>query len=169
MQVIVSDASCLIDLRKAFLLEAFVRLPYELVIPYTLFHDELVRFTPAQLDLLERHVDIRDVPGPLVESAIGLLATNPALTVNDCFAYVLADSISDSILLTGDGALRALAARNGLNFHGVLWVLDVLAAERIVPQRAIARALELFRDDATVHIPQREILRYLVRYGRRGR
>ena len=39
-QVVVSDSSCLIDLRKTSLLDAFVRLPYELLIPNTLFKEE---------------------------------------------------------------------------------------------------------------------------------
>jgi hypothetical protein len=33
MRIIVSDSSCLIDLRKASLLDVFLRLPYEMVIP----------------------------------------------------------------------------------------------------------------------------------------
>lgn len=47
MRLIVSDSSCLIDLRKASLLEAFLDLPYEVLIPDALFEEELVRFTPA--------------------------------------------------------------------------------------------------------------------------
>jgi hypothetical protein len=36
VRIIVSDSSCLIDLRKASLLDVFLRLPYEIVIPNTL-------------------------------------------------------------------------------------------------------------------------------------
>ena len=54
MRLIVSDSSCLIDLRKASLLEAFLDLPFEVLIPDVLFEEELVRFTPAQKDLLLR-------------------------------------------------------------------------------------------------------------------
>lgn len=50
MRLIVSDSSCLIDLRKASLLEAFLELPYQALIPDALFEEELVRFTPAQKD-----------------------------------------------------------------------------------------------------------------------
>jgi hypothetical protein len=39
MRIIVSDTSCLIDLRKASLLEGFLKLPYEIVIPDTLFEE----------------------------------------------------------------------------------------------------------------------------------
>ena len=42
LRVVISDSSCLIDLRKASLLPAFLRLPYELLIPNALFEDELL-------------------------------------------------------------------------------------------------------------------------------
>ena len=43
MRIIVSDSSCLIDLRKVGLLDAFLKLPYEFLIPNTLFEDELLK------------------------------------------------------------------------------------------------------------------------------
>jgi hypothetical protein len=53
MRIIVSDSSCLIDLRKASLLNVFLRLPCEILVPDTLFEDELLlRFSPAQKELL---------------------------------------------------------------------------------------------------------------------
>ena len=48
MRIIVSDSSCLIDLRKTSLLDVFLRLPYEILIPNTLFEDELLKFTAEQ-------------------------------------------------------------------------------------------------------------------------
>jgi hypothetical protein len=48
MRLIVSDTSCLIDLRKASLLEALIRLPYEIGIPDVLF-EELVRFESLEV------------------------------------------------------------------------------------------------------------------------
>jgi predicted nucleic acid-binding protein len=52
MRLIVSDTSCLIDLRKASLLEALIRFPYEISIPEVLF-EELLRFELAKIDLRE--------------------------------------------------------------------------------------------------------------------
>ena len=54
VQVVISDSSCLIDLRKAALLDAFLRLPYELLIPNTLFEEELLKFSAAQKNALLR-------------------------------------------------------------------------------------------------------------------
>jgi hypothetical protein len=48
MRIIVSDTSYLIDLRKASLLEGFLKLPYEIVIPDTLFEEELLKFSETE-------------------------------------------------------------------------------------------------------------------------
>ena len=67
LQVVISDSSCLIDLRTTSLLDAFVRLPYELLIPNTLFEDELLKFTAAQKKALVRGgLKIVDIPGTSV-------------------------------------------------------------------------------------------------------
>ena len=44
MPLIVSYSSCLIYLRKASLLKAFIGLSHEILIPDTLFEEELVQF-----------------------------------------------------------------------------------------------------------------------------
>lgn len=48
MRIIVSDTSCMIDLRKTALLEAVLRLPYTFVMPNTLFEDEWLCLTAAE-------------------------------------------------------------------------------------------------------------------------
>ena len=57
-RVVISDSSCRIDLRKASLLEAFLRLPYELLIPDTLFEDELLMVSAA-LQVLAKDPTVR--------------------------------------------------------------------------------------------------------------
>ena len=54
IRVIVSESGCLIDLRKVSLLDTFLRLPYEFLIPDTLFEEELLKFTAAQKKSLIR-------------------------------------------------------------------------------------------------------------------
>jgi hypothetical protein len=70
MRIIVSDSSCLIDLRKGSLLAAFLQLPYEILIPNTLFEDELLRFTDDEKKLLRRSMKIMDLPGDSVLRAL---------------------------------------------------------------------------------------------------
>jgi hypothetical protein len=110
MRIIVSDSSCLIDLRKVSLLEIFLKLPYEFLIPNTLFEEELLKFTATQKrDLIRCGLKVMDLPGERVLRAQEVVRANPRLSVHDTFAFVLAESHPDSILLTGDGVLRTLA------------------------------------------------------------
>ena len=48
MRIVVSDTSCMIDLRKADLLEALLRLPNSFAMPDTLFEDEWLCLSLAQ-------------------------------------------------------------------------------------------------------------------------
>ncbi len=67
MRIIVSDSSCLIDLRKASLLSHFFKLPYEILIPNTLFEDELLKFTSAQRKMLiDGGLQVVDLPAKQV-------------------------------------------------------------------------------------------------------
>src|ERR1700719_4611565 len=121
--IIVSESSCLIDLRKASLLHVFLRLPYEMVIPNTLFEEELIRFTDDQKEALVRGgLQIVDLPGESVVRAQEIVGMFPRLSVHDCFAFALAESNPGCILLTGDGGLRELGMRYRMEVHGVLWI-----------------------------------------------
>ena len=119
MRIVISDSSCLIDLRKASLLDAFLRLPYELLIPDTLFEEELLKFTPAQKRSLVRGgLKVVDLPGESVLRAQQIARDMPHLSIHDGFAFALAESCQGCILLTGDGPLRALANAQDMEVHG---------------------------------------------------
>lgn len=92
MRIVVSDSLCWIDLRKASLLDTFLRLPYELMIPNTLFEDEHLSHTPAQKKaLICNGLKVLDLPGERVLRAQEVLRTIPHLSVHDGFAFALAE------------------------------------------------------------------------------
>ena len=91
MRIIVSDNSCLIDLRKVSLLGAFVRLPYEILIPNTLFEEELLKFTVEERAVLMGGLKVMDVPGESVFRAQQVISDRPGLSIHDGFAFVLAE------------------------------------------------------------------------------
>lgn len=124
MRILISDTSCLIDLRKASLMEAFVQLPYDLVIPDVLFEQELVNFSNVEKELLERALRVVSLSGEGVIKVQNVNRDYPALTLNDCFAFVIAQQTPDCILMTGDRNLRNLATSSGVEVHGVLWGID---------------------------------------------
>lgn len=167
MRVVVSDAVCLIDLKKVALLGALLHLPYTFVIPDTLFEEELLSLTEAErCTLVERGLEVRSLPGPLVLRAARYANQHRALSLNDCFALTLAEE-TDAILLTGDGSLRKVAERRGVDVRGVLWITDELEAHEVVPPKDVYTALELFLDDDLVFLPQAEVQERMTRLERR--
>ena len=165
LRLVISDSSCLIDLRKASLLEAFLRLPYEFLIPDTLFEDELLRFSPAQKKSLVRGgLKVVELPGEGVLRARQIVREFAHLSIHDGFAYALAESRPGCILLTGDGPLRGFARRQKIEVHGVLWVIDELQGHRISTMGTLHAALQALASDLTVRLPQHEMAEYLMRY-----
>jgi predicted nucleic acid-binding protein len=165
MRIVVSDTSCLIDLRKVSLLDTFLRLPYEFLIPNTLFEEELLKFTAAQKKaLIHSGLKVTDLPGERVSRAQEVLRKIPQLSVHDGFAFALAESHPGCILLTGDSKLRTLATQHAMEVHGVLWVLDEMYRIRLTPAATLLAALRTFSTDPTVRLPRRELRVYIKRY-----
>jgi predicted nucleic acid-binding protein len=164
MRIIVSDTSCLIDLRKASLLEALIQLPYEIGIPDVLF-EELVNFKPTEIALIEEHFKKMSLPGEGVLRVQAIASQHSALSLNDCFAFVVAERITDSILLTGDRRLRNLATAHQIEVHGVLWALDEMLQAKAAKLSQLYKALQLFQNDPTVLLPSNEVNARLKRYG----
>lgn len=155
--VVVNDASCLIDLRKARLLHLVIRLPYRLVIPLPVRQSELLTFTEQEWALLDGAMAVFDLPPDRVAEAIALKAKHATLSANDCFCLVTTRCHGDAILLTGDRLLRRIATAQGHRVHGVLWVVDQLRRFSICADALLATALRLWQDDPAVFLPPTEI------------
>ena len=164
MRIVVSDTSCMIDLKKVDLLEALLRLPYSFVMPDTLFEDEWLCLSQTEKRALgDLGLEVRTLSGPLVKRAGRYLNQYARLKINDCFALVLSEEIDDCILLTGDSPLRGIAEANGIEVHGVLWTTDEMEAQGVVPLQVLYDALRLFQDDDLVFLPADEVLRRIKR------
>lgn len=166
MQIIISDSCCLIDLQKASLLEAFVHAPYEVCVPDVIFESELLSFSTEQKRALQdTGLRVLELPGGSILSVQNLRRENPALSVNDCFACILAQKHTGSILLTGDGNLRKTSEDLGIEVHGILWCLDVMYAAQTATAQQIHQALSTFKSDATVRLPARSLESFIKKYG----
>lgn len=165
MRIIVSDSSCLIDLRKVGLLGAFLKLPYEFLIPNTLFEDELLKFTGTQKRaLIKGGLKVTDLPGEMVLRAQGVICEQPRLTIHDAFAFALAEEHPGCILLTGDGGLRSFAGAQELEVRGVLWLIDELYRHEVDTAANLLVVLEQLSADSTVRLPRRELIAFIKRY-----
>ena len=167
-RVIVNDASCLIDLRKGKLLEVLPRLPYQLVIPLPVRASEVLHFSDEEWQHLDDHGMItHDLSPAEVGQALALAEHHRALSANDCFCLITA-RVRRGILLTGDAQLRRVATDEGLCVHGVLWVIDELAAAEACATSLLVEALQAWQNDRTVFLPPKEISKRLVSLARRG-
>lgn len=165
MRIIISDTSCLIDLRKVALLAAFLRLPFEILIPNTLFEDELLSFTANEKKaLIEAGLKVVDLPGAQVSRARDVIRSRPRLSIHDGFAFALAETRSGCILLTGDSELRLLAESSRIEVHGVLWVCDQLFEAKLSTAAQLHAALSRLAADPAVRLPRRELAAYIRRY-----
>lgn len=161
MRVIVNDASCLIDLRKGGLLGVLGNLPYRLIVPLPVRASEILDFSDRQWRQLDEHGLItHDLSPSEVAQAFGFREHHRALSANDCFCLVSALA-NRGILLTGDALLRRVAAENGLSVHGVLWVIDELAAAGACTTSLLVEALRAWQCDRTVFLPEHEISKRL--------
>ena len=159
--VIVNDASCLIDLRKGGLLNVICRLPYRLVVPLPVRASEVLDFSSNQWQHLDENGMITyDLNSDEIEQAFAHKGRRPALSANDCFCLVTALTHA-GLLLTGDALLRKVAKENGLEVHGVLWVIDQLKNAKLCSNSLLINALHFWRCDATVFIPRTEIAKRL--------
>ena len=119
MQIIISDSSCLIDLQKASLLEAFVRLPYDVCVPDVIFESELISFSTQEKNALqELGLRILELPGDGILSVQNLRREKSALSVNDCFACI--------------------------RVHGILWCIDEIHIAQTATIRQLYDALVMF-------------------------
>jgi hypothetical protein len=159
--VLVSDASILIELGKWSLLTALFALPFEFAVPDGLYEEELIdlgEVDRGQLKGLGLRVESLDPAG--MARALAYQAARRKLTLHDCLAVTLA-ATHDWALLTGDKRMRALAEAEGIEVHGVLWIVDRFAEHCVVGDAALAKALRGMLEDPRTHMPHAEIRRRL--------
>jgi hypothetical protein len=147
------------------LLDAFLRLPYEILIPNTLFEEELLKFTETQKRaMLRGGLKVIDLPGERVLRAQQLVRAAPQLSAHDGFAFALAETHPGCILLTGDGYLRNLAVTHNIEVHGFLWVIDEIHQNQLSTAKILCAALHLLAGDPAVRLPRRELAACIKRY-----
>ena len=161
MHVLVSDTSVLVDLERGSLLEASFRLPFRFVVPDLLYERELKNWGGEEL--IRLGLAVEELDGDGVRRAITYRRRVPALSLPDCFVLVLAQTRS-WILLSGDGALRQLAADETVECHGVLWFLDEMRDADVGGIRDLYDGLTAIAKHPRCRLPKFEIRRRLASY-----
>jgi predicted nucleic acid-binding protein len=167
IQLVVSDSSCLIDLRKCGLLTTTLLLPFQFVVALPLVSAELHGFTDADWnDLRTRGLDVIDLDATQVRRAFELKAAHAGLSAYDCFSLALAETNAKSILLTGDQQLRHRATTLGVDVHGILWVADQIEQTGKMPSSSLLDALFRLDADPLVFLPKEELQKRIERLKR---
>jgi predicted nucleic acid-binding protein len=158
IQLVVSDSSRLIDLRKGGLLSTTLLLPFRFVVALPLVASELLEFTKTDWkDLETRGLGIVDLNPDQVRRAFELKSAHAALSPYDCFSLAIAEASTGAILLTGDRQLRQRATSLGVEVHGILWVADQIERLGKMPLSDLVDELERWATDPLVFLPRKEL------------
>lgn len=163
MRVLVSDTSVLVDLERGALLEAGFRLPFRFTVPDLLYERELKDWGGSEL--IRLGLAVEELDGDEVDYALAYRRRAPALSVPDCFALALA-RLRSWTLLSGDGALRELAAKEGVECHGIFWLLDEMEAAEVVEIQELYDGLTRIAKHPRRRLPKAEISRCLDHYAK---
>lgn len=128
MIILISDANIIIDMEEGGLLRSISRLPHIFKIPDILFYDELQE---QHAHLLENGFILGELTPETMLYALTLTEKTVGPSRNDCFALSLAKQENCS-LLTGDRDLRSLAAVEGIDVKGTIWIVEELVGCELV-------------------------------------
>lgn len=166
MRVLVSDTSVLVDLERGGLQKACFRLPFRFAVPDLLYERELELYGGEELVRLGLTVEDLDSAG--VVRALTYRRRARGLSLPDCFALALAHTQS-WILLSGDGALRRLAAQEAVECHGLLWLLDRMHDAAVVSSQELSDGLTAISRHPRCRLPKAEVRRRLTFHARHRR
>jgi len=161
-QIVVSDASVILDLAKTRLIEATLALPFNFVIPDVILDRELTdlgSYSPT--DLVRLGFTIGTLDGKGITTALAHFGRNASrLSFNDCVALTYAEERS-CILMTGDGPLRIAATKLEIEVHGFLWAAGLMAEHGTCPTDRLTAALQQLQAAPSTRLP-RDLLAALI-------
>ncbi|GGF73387.1 hypothetical protein GCM10011332_29320 [Terasakiella brassicae] len=165
VQIVVSDSSVLMDLARTGLIEYTGGLPFDFIIPNTMFAEELLDLGEYSRDqLLKMGFALSELSGNGFRIAQSHMSEHKKLSIQDCFALALAQE-KDAILMTGDGLLRKVSQKNGVETHGVLWFSDLIEKHQLVANEFLRDCLLTLQQHPATRLPKKELQDRIDRLG----
>lgn len=130
--------------------------------PDIVFHDEVL--TVDRSLLKDLGLEVRPLSGEELPRITELNARHPSPSPKDLSTIVVAED-EKGIFVTGDGPLRRAVEEEDRDVHGVLWVLDRLVDQAIIPPPRAATALNTMVSHGS-RLPEKEVDRRLRRWER---
>lgn len=157
---IVVDAGIWIDLHFGGVLAGAFRLSDEFVSPDVILA-ELVTVDPQ---VIIRHgCRVEHLTPDDYGTLQRLVTEHSGPSVSDLTALLI--SMREGLmLLAGDSKLRKAAETEGVEVHGILWLLDRMIAETVLSERKAAAALRSMLD-CDARLPRDECERRLLKWG----
>ncbi len=123
-------------------------------VPDVVVAEELLSVDGEQL-VRERLLQAVELPAELVVETAILMQRYRRPSQNDLFGLALAKA-ERLILVTGDAALRRAAETEGVESHGVLWLIDGLVEQAFLTTVQACTALKLILSSGG-RLPQPEV------------
>jgi predicted nucleic acid-binding protein len=158
-RVYVSDTNIWIDFRNGGLLNELFTLPFTICCTDFVFSE---LGGTEQGILRDKGLIVESLDSTAVGRLMDLMAAHNNSSLADVSCYLLAQD-SGLPLLTGDRRLRKQAELDGLQVHGVLWLLDQLVVHQVISPARAAEGLQHMRD-AGARFPAAECQDRLARW-----
>ena len=159
MNLLISDANILIDMEVGGLIEVMFKLPETFAVPDILFEEELLEHHP---NLPGLGLQVLEISETYVLEAYRLRRQYHRPGQNDLFALALARQ-EQCPLVTGDKALREAAEQEAVVVYGTLWLVERMAAEKIVSVKEAESAYAKMKADGR-RLPWSEVGKQLKRF-----
>lgn len=130
--------------------------------PDIVFYDEVL--TVDRSLLKDLGLEVRSLSGEELSRITEFNARHPSPSPKDLSTIVVAE-IEGGIVVTGDGPLRRAVKEEDLEVHGVLWILDRLVEQTIIPPSRAATALNTMVSHGS-RLPEKAVDRRLRRWER---
>lgn len=141
MKLLISDANIFIDMEVGGLIEHMFRLPEKFGVPDILYIEELADLSP---ELPGYGLQVMPLLEETVNKADRLRQTYRHPSMNDLFALALAKQ-EQCPLITGDGKLRDVAEKEGVELRGTLWLVERLIEGNIISLEVAVEAYAAMR------------------------
>jgi rRNA-processing protein FCF1 len=161
-QYYVLDTNTIIDLYFGNLLHKIFQLPCKFVIT-DLLREELLN--PPFNALAEMGLLVEFLTSEEVSEIRVMMGRYPKPSYYDISVLILARS-KNTVLITGDEALRNAAADNSVNCHGTCWLIDYLANEGLITNTEAIAAYNIILKKPR-YPPKEECKALLVKWKRR--
>ncbi|MCE1252836.1 MAG: hypothetical protein LWX83_04715 [Anaerolineae bacterium] len=149
--LLITDTNIWIDLDHGGLIDDVFKLPYQICASD--FAKIEIKSVNTNL-LIQKGLVFQSLEGYLVAELYSLSRSNRGLAIADMAAYLLARE-QRSTLVTGDSRLVKISIQNGIDVHGLLWLMDEFVRLTIIsPTRAVEALTEILNQNA--RLPQNE-------------